>query len=227
LKGIEFKSEKKKWITGTKSDFLNEMIKDCIYYGLSDNESLDYVQRRFGESISKSILWARKAKLRSEESGRIWLSWFSREGFVIEQMALIEKCMRILNNSMKMLFVENQKPYVRYKKRMNLQIQSIEDTDEILPSLPHQVKNDFKILRLQKDIRESLVLYRDLMLDTPVIAEVKAAFKRELDLKIKLLNEWGIMVTDEGELIQERGLSRIRQIHNNQDSNKKDPQAVF
>ena len=49
------------------------------------------------------------------------------------------------------------------------------------------------------------------MLDTPVIAEVKAVFKRELDLKLKLLREWGITVTDTGELIQERGQGRIRQ----------------
>ena len=54
-------------ITKTESKFLTELVKDCITYRLTENESLEYIEKRF-KRISLSSYTLRKANVLSDES---------------------------------------------------------------------------------------------------------------------------------------------------------------
>jgi hypothetical protein len=172
LKGTDLNNQiKREQITGAKSDFLNELIKDCVYYGLGDDDSLRYIEMRFKQSITKSILWCRKARIRSDESGNLWLSYFTRIGFLLEHKKLLELTERLIDTSMHELFREFEKPY-EFKER---------DPDHVGS---HELKNDLKIMKLKSDIRESIKLYRELMSDSPIAAQVKKEIEANGNLRI-------------------------------------------
>ena len=63
-------------ITETENKFLNELIKDCIPYRLSEQEALQYIGIRF-HKISESSYKQRKAKVLCEESTQVWLNHFT------------------------------------------------------------------------------------------------------------------------------------------------------
>jgi hypothetical protein len=67
--------------TSIESKFLDELVSDCITYGLKEKEALEYIKLKFGEIKSRSYQ-QRKAKNLSEGSMRIWFDWFTRIGFV-------------------------------------------------------------------------------------------------------------------------------------------------
>lgn len=220
--------QKSKRIVGRESDFLNELVADCMYHNLTDEQSLLYIKKRFKKEITKGILWHRREDMNKEESNIAWLSSFAKVGFVVEQRQMISKIKKLIDYSMNSLFMENLKPYVKYKKQLNMNTQEWEDTNELLPSMPHELKNDFKILRLQNDIRDSMRLYKELLEITPLIAEQKAEIQKQLDLKLKLLQEYGITVTEDGELLQQRNQESTRQSKGDiQSSTVEDPRAVF
>ena len=80
-------------VTRTETKFLNELIKDCITYRLSEQEALQYIGIRF-HKISESSYKQRKANVLSEESTQVWLNHFTRIGFVQhhkEQIEVIQK----------------------------------------------------------------------------------------------------------------------------------------
>jgi hypothetical protein len=205
--------KKGKWITGVKSHFLDELIKDCIYYGLGDDESLRYIEIRFKESITKTLLWTRKARIRSEESGTLWLSYFTRVGFLLQHKKLLELTERLIDTSMNQLFHESEKPYVIMDRDPN------EDGS-------YELKDDMKILKLRSDVRESIKLYRELMLDSPVVAQVKKEIESNGKLRVKLLTEYGIDTDDDGNIIEDRNKFVPSPLGNKADQ-ERDPEAVF
>lgn len=60
-------------ITETENKFLNELVKDCITYRLTETESLDYIKTRF-HVISLSSYKLRKANILSDKSTEVWLN---------------------------------------------------------------------------------------------------------------------------------------------------------
>ena len=38
-------------VTDTESKFLNELIKDCLIYRLTESEALEYIKVRFSENF--------------------------------------------------------------------------------------------------------------------------------------------------------------------------------
>jgi hypothetical protein len=68
-------------ITETETKFLNELVKDCITYGLEEKEALGYIETRF-KRVSLSSYKHRKARVLSEDASQVWLNHFTRIGFV-------------------------------------------------------------------------------------------------------------------------------------------------
>lgn len=217
MKGSEFasKGKKGKWITGAKSHFLNELIKDCIYYRLGDEESLRYIEIRFKQPISKTILWTRKAKLRSDRSGNMWLTYFTRIGFLLEHRKLLELTERLIDSSMNELFHESQKPYeIEYR-----------NTDRVGSN---ELKDDNKLLKLKNDIRESIKLHRELMHDSPIVAQVKNEIESNTKLRIKLLTEYGIETDNQGNIIEKKNkLNSSFMAGSTLADRKENPEAIF
>ena len=60
-------------ITETENKFLNELVKDCITYRLTETESLEYIKTRF-HVISLSSYKLRKANILSDKSTEVWLN---------------------------------------------------------------------------------------------------------------------------------------------------------
>jgi ribosomal protein L15 len=132
-------------ITKTETKFLNELVKDCITYGLEEKEALKYIEITFKE-ISKSSYKHRKARLLSEDASQVWLNYFTRIGFVQHHKEQIEVIQKIQADSLKQFYLETQ----------------------------NEARDEFKISRLKNDIRENVKLLSELGLGTPIISAIKA-----------------------------------------------------
>lgn len=64
------------------SDFLNKLNRDCITFRLKESDALQYIQKEFGEPISKRGYWYRRRKVLNNDAHKDWLNWFSRVGFI-------------------------------------------------------------------------------------------------------------------------------------------------
>ncbi len=137
-------------ITETENKFLNELIKDCITYRLSEQEALQYIRLRF-HKISESSYKQRKAKVLCEESTQVWLNHFTRIGFVQHHKEQIEVIQKIQDDSLRQVFIETN--------RSN--------------------RNENLILRLKNDIRENAKLLSELGLGTPIISAIKAKLQEK------------------------------------------------
>ena len=131
-------------ISATEGKLLNELVKDCIMYRLTETEALEYIKFRF-KVISLAAYKSRKGKVTSEQSTQIWMNHFTRVGFVTHHKEQIEIIQTIQNDSLKQLHLERNK----------------EDRNEAI------------IFRLKEDIRENAKLLSELGLGTPVIAAIK------------------------------------------------------
>ena len=135
-------------ITATENKLLNELVKDCIMYRLTESEALEYIKFRY-KAISLSGYKLRKGKVTSEQSTQIWMNHFTRVGFVTHHKEQIDIIKTIQNDSLKQLHLERKK----------------EDRNEAI------------IFRLKEDIRENAKLLSELGLGTPVIAAIKTKFE--------------------------------------------------
>lgn len=133
-------------ITETKRLFLDELVKDCITYRLTENEAMQYIESRF-KRISVSSYKHRKAKLLNENESQIWLEYFTRIGFVETHKKHIEDVQRLQNDSMYRFY------------------EMIQDREKY---------DDEKVLKLKHDIRENIQLLSDLGLGTPIISAIKS-----------------------------------------------------
>jgi hypothetical protein len=114
---------------------------------LKANEALKYIEIEFGQSISPRSYRDRKAKLMSENSSNLWLSYFSRIGFVQHHKEQIDNIKKVQEERLKQFFIELQKPI--------------------------KERNDAKISRINHDIRENARLLSELGLGTPILASIK------------------------------------------------------
>src|SRR5688572_8900987 len=94
--------------TRYQSHFLNELIKDCMTFRLNEKEAMNYVRIRFGERISPKTYYIRKSKLQSDTSANIWLSNFTKIGFLIKHKKLLEDVDLVLEESLHQLYMELQ-----------------------------------------------------------------------------------------------------------------------
>ncbi len=132
-------------ITQTENRFLNELVKDCIIYRLSEPEGLEYIKERF-HRISESSYKKRKANVLSDESTQVWLNHFTRTGFVQHHKKQVEIIEAIQNDSLRQFFIETN------------------GTN----------RDEDKIKSLKYDIRENSKLLTELGLGTPIISAIKA-----------------------------------------------------
>jgi hypothetical protein len=138
-------------ITETESKFLNELVKDCITFRLSTDESLEYIERRF-KKISASTYKLRKANILSDESDQLWLDYYTRVGFVRHHKEQIESIQVIQNFSLRQFYVETQK----------------EDSE----------RDETKIRDLMNDIRENVKLLSQPGIETPFASSIKSKVDR-------------------------------------------------
>jgi hypothetical protein len=134
-------------ITHTESKFLTELVKDCITYGLTENEAIEYIEKRF-KKISVSSYTLRKANVLNDESTKIWLNHFTRIGFVKNHQDDVETIRKLRDDSMRQLHIETDKG--------------------------NQNRDEYKILKLKQDIRDNTRLLSELNLGTPIISAIKA-----------------------------------------------------
>lgn len=132
--------------TPTESRFLDELVSDCITYGLKEKEALKYVEVKFGQEIKSRSYEMRKSKLLSEGSMQIWLNHFTRIGFVQHHKEQIEHIQKLQDDSLKQFYLETI----------------------------NEQRNEDKILKLKQDIRDNVKLLSELGLGTPIISAIKA-----------------------------------------------------
>jgi hypothetical protein len=135
--------------TSIESKFLDELVSDCITYGLKEEEGLEYIKSKFGEIKSHSYQ-QRKAKLLSEASTQIWFDWFTRIGFVLHHKKHMEDIQKAQDASMRQLYIE----------------------------MGNEPRNWRIISQLNHDIRENVKLLSELGLGTPIIAAIKSRLEK-------------------------------------------------
>ena len=86
----------------TEKQFLNELVKDCITFRLTETEAVEYIETRF-HAISLSSYKLRKSNVLSDKST---LNHFTRIGFVSNHKKQIENIEAILEDSLKQFFIE-------------------------------------------------------------------------------------------------------------------------
>ena len=77
---------------------LLEAVRDCVTYSLTEREALAYVKNRTGEELSTRHYYHIKNFVQSEPSTQLWLSQFTKLGFVTEHRKHIDE---INNNPQK------------------------------------------------------------------------------------------------------------------------------
>ena len=125
---------------------LNELIKDCITYKLTEAEGLKYIELRYGKKISVTSYNRRKAHVKSDRSTQLWLNHFTRIGFVQSHQSHLETINKILNELMHQL-----------EKEISL-----------------KNRNEDKILKIIDRIMEATKLLVGLDMGSPIIAAIKA-----------------------------------------------------
>jgi hypothetical protein len=155
-------------VSKTESKFLNSLVQDCITYGLTEPEALKYIEIRL-KKISSSSYQLRKANVLSDKSIQIWLNHYTRIGFVSSHKQHIENIQKILDDSLRQLFVEQNKTIV-------------DDN-----GVRKENRDEYKILRLKSDIRYNTQLLSELNLGTPIISALKAKLEQKNDNPTKAI----------------------------------------
>ncbi len=138
---------------------LEELVRDSMLYGLSEQESMDYVKRRaVGIRISRSNFYAIKKRISHNEVGTLQerLINHARVGYALSHFQIIDKIQGIQKILFQTLLEESSKP----KEKKNL----------------------FAISRLSSNLMDNFQALRTLNLDAPFVA----AYKMEID-KVKNL----------------------------------------
>lgn len=146
-------------ITETENKFLNELIKDCITYRLSEQEALQYIGLRF-HKISESSYKQRKANVLTDEATQVWLNHFTRIGFVYHHRQQMDVVQKIQDDSLRQFLIE---------------INHNQDN-----------RDEDKIMKLKQDIRDNVKLLSELGLGTPIISAIKSKMQqseRQEDVK--------------------------------------------
>ena len=94
------------WRTSTQSRFLDNLVSDCITFGLKEKEALEYIKVKFGKEIKPRSYETRKSKLLSEDSMQLWLDHFTRIGYLSNHRKQVETLERIQDDALRQLFIE-------------------------------------------------------------------------------------------------------------------------
>jgi hypothetical protein len=132
---------------------LNELVKDCITYKLTESEALQYIELRYGKKISVRSYKRRKAFVKSDTSTQLWLNHFTRVGFVKSHQGHLNSINKIRDELMHQLEKE---------------ISNKNNRDED------------KILKIIDRIMEATKLLVGLDMGSPIIAEIKAKLEQKL-----------------------------------------------
>jgi hypothetical protein len=127
---------------------LLEAVRDCVTYSLTEREALAYVKNRTGEELSIRHYYRIKSFVQSEPSTQLWLSQFTKLGFVTEHRKHIDEINKARSDMWRMILEEQIKP--------------AEQQDKLL------------ITKLYSQIQENIKLASALNLGTPVVAQIKA-----------------------------------------------------
>jgi murein DD-endopeptidase MepM/ murein hydrolase activator NlpD len=127
---------------------LLEAVRDCITYSLTEREALAYIKNRTGLEISRRHYYNIKDFAQSEPSTQLWLSQFTKLGFVTEHRKHIDEVNKARAEMWRMILKE--------------QIRPAEQQDKFL------------IAKLYSQIHENIKLASALNLGTPVVAQIKA-----------------------------------------------------
>jgi hypothetical protein len=135
--------------TKREKEILMALVADCINYGFTEREALTYIKTRLGgKEISKDAYYRRKKTVDSGSYAKEYLSYFTRIGFIIKHMQIIETIELIQKDTLRDYLVEKDKP--------------------------EEIRNKNEIRQLRYDIRENVKLLQELSLGTPIIAQIKA-----------------------------------------------------
>ena len=134
-----------------ENKLLNEFVKDCITYRLSERESLEYIKLRSGREISAASYNRRKGHIKSDSSTHLWLNNFTRIGFVINHRQHMETINKLRDDSMRQLEKEISK----------------------------KSRDERKILALKNSIMEATKLLVELDLGTPIISAIKTKLEQK------------------------------------------------
>ncbi|HJT85419.1 MAG TPA: hypothetical protein VJ697_13145 [Nitrososphaeraceae archaeon] len=126
---------------------LNILIEDCLLYGFSEKESIEYINKRFGKSISLSVYYTRKRNIEAGKQADQWLTYFTKAGFLLHHKQLLDSINMIQQDNFKRLVKELEKPYKQ--------------------------QNELKILAIKRDIRENIKTLAELGTSTPIVSQVK------------------------------------------------------
>jgi len=138
--------------TKREKEILTALVSDCINYGFTEKESLTYIKDRLGKEISKDAYYRRKKIVDSGRYAKEYLSYFTRSGFVVKHMQIIEIVEMIQKDTIRDYLVEKDKP--------------------------EEIRNKNEIRQLRYEIRENCKLLQELSLGTPIIAQIKAKIDR-------------------------------------------------
>src|ERR671931_2135945 len=127
---------------------LLEAVRDCITYSLTEREALAYIKNRTGDELSTRHYYRIKSFVQSEPSTQLWLSQFTKLGFVTEHRKHIDEVNKARSEMWRMILEEHSK--------------TDEEQDKQL------------IAKLYSQIQENVKLASALNLGTPVVAQIKA-----------------------------------------------------
>jgi hypothetical protein len=99
-------------ITEKDKKALQQLVRDCEILGLTEQESLDYIQKRFGREISRSNYYSIKSnsKKNEEEIFKNRLDHHTKIKFVEEHFTRIDEMTSLQKMLLKSIFEELSKP---------------------------------------------------------------------------------------------------------------------
>jgi hypothetical protein len=127
---------------------LVEAVRDCVTYSLTEREALAYIKNRTGDELNRRNYYRIKSFVQSDPSTQLWLSQFTKLGFVTEHRKHIDEVNKARSEMWRMILEEQSKPDEEQDKQL--------------------------IAKLYSQIQENVKLASALNLGTPVVAQIKA-----------------------------------------------------
>lgn len=132
--------------TKREEQVLMPLVADCVNFGLSEKEALNYIKIRLGREIAKDAYYRRKKKVDAGKYATEWLNYFTRVGYLITHKQILDVIDMVQKDTIRDYLIENN----RMQKD---------------PELIHSLRNE---------IRENAKLMQEVSLGTPIIAQIKA-----------------------------------------------------
>jgi hypothetical protein len=152
---------------------LFEAVRDCITYSLTEREALAYVKNRTGDELNRRNYYRIKSFVQSEPSTQLWLSQFTKLGFVTEHRKHIDEVNKARAEMWHIILEEQLKPD--------------EQQDKLL------------IAKLYSQIQENIKLASALNLGTPVVAQIKAMVDKANEFNTLQYNRKDIQLPEPSE----------------------------